>query len=120
MIRQIKKGITYAESKDADARVTATVASMLNEVSERGDAAVRELSKRLDKWSPESFRLSAARIKEIVAGLPGQVIEDIKFAQMQIRNHDKFLIANFGDHLFTTANNCAKGFSEAASAGFVD
>jgi sulfopropanediol 3-dehydrogenase len=86
MIRQIKKGITYAESKEADAKVRATVESMLSEVSERGDAAVRELSARLDKWSPESFRLSQEQIKDIVAGLPEQVIEDIKFAQTQIRN----------------------------------
>lgn len=86
MIRQIKKGITYAESKEADAKVRATVESMLTEVSERGDAAVRELSARLDKWSPESFRLSPAQIKNSIAGLPPQVIEDITFAQAQIRN----------------------------------
>src|SRR3954467_42501 len=86
MMRQIKKGITYAESKEADARVRATVESMLNDVSERGDAAVRELSARLDKWSPQSFRLSVEQIQEIVTGLPQQVIDDIKFAQTQIRN----------------------------------
>lgn len=86
MVRQIKKGITYAESKDADAKVRATVEGMLNDVSERGDAAVRDLSARLDKWSPDRFRLSAEQIKEIVAGLPEQVINDIKFAQAQIRN----------------------------------
>src|SRR3954463_12719203 len=86
MIRQIKKGITYAESKDADAKVRATVESMLNEVSERGNAAIRELSARLDKWSPESFKLSQEQIQYIVAGLSQQVIDDIKFAQTQIRN----------------------------------
>ena len=86
MIRQIKKGITYAESKEADLKVRAIVENMLNDVTERGDAAVRELSARLDKWSPESFRLSPAQIKDIVAGLPQQVIDDIKFAQTQIRN----------------------------------
>ncbi len=67
MIRQIKKGITYAESKEADAKVRATVESMLNDVSEKGDAAVRELSARLDKWSPESFKLSQEQIQDIVA-----------------------------------------------------
>lgn len=86
MIRQIKKGITYAESKDADLKVRATVEAMLTDVGERGDIAVRELSARLDKWSPESFRLSQEQIKNIIAGLPQQVIEDIKFAQTQIRN----------------------------------
>jgi len=86
MIRQIKRGITYAESKEADARVRATVENMLNDVSEKGDAAVRELSARLDKWSPESFKLSQEQIQDIVEGLPQQVISDIKFAQTQIRN----------------------------------
>lgn len=82
----VKKGITYAESKDADAKVRATVEGMLNDITERGDAAVRELSARLDKWLPESFRLSDEQIENIVADLPQQVIDDIKFAQTQIRN----------------------------------
>ena len=82
----IKKGITYAESKDADAKVRAIVEGMLNDITERGDAAVRELSARLDKWSPESFKLSDEQIENIVADLPQQVIDDIKFAQTQIRN----------------------------------
>jgi sulfopropanediol 3-dehydrogenase len=86
MIRIIKKGITYAESRDADAKVRATVEGMLNDVTERGDAAVRELSARLDKWSPKSFRLSEEEIENIIADLPQQVIDDIRFAQIQIRN----------------------------------
>ena len=86
MLRQIKKGITYAESKEADLKVRATVESMLNDVGERGDAAVRELSAKLDKWSPASFRLSDEQIENIVSDLPQQVIDDIKFAQTQIRN----------------------------------
>ena len=86
MLRQIKKGITYAESKEADLKVRATVESMLNDVGERGDAAVRELSAKLDKWSPASFSLSDEQIENIVSDLPQQVIDDIKFAQTQIRN----------------------------------
>lgn len=86
MKRIIKKGITYAESKDADLKVRAIVEGMLNDIGEKGDAAVRELSARLDKWSPANFRLSEEEIKNIIAGLPQQVIDDIKFAQTQIRN----------------------------------
>ncbi|RDB05792.1 histidinol dehydrogenase [Runella aurantiaca] len=86
MIQQIKKGITYAESKDADLKVRALVENMLENVAANGDKAVREYSEKLDKWSPESFRLSAVQIRQIMAGLPEQVIEDIKFAQTQIRN----------------------------------
>lgn len=86
MIQQIKKGITYAESKEADLKVRALVESMLENVTANGDKAVREYSEKLDKWSPESFRLSSVQIRQIIAGLPNQVIDDIKFAQTQIRN----------------------------------
>ena len=86
MVKLIKKGITYAESTDADAKVRATVEAMLADVAKRGDIAVRELSQRLDDWSPESFRLSADQIQDIIAMLPQQVIDDIHFAQTQIRN----------------------------------
>ncbi|MES2796461.1 MAG: histidinol dehydrogenase [Bacteroidota bacterium] len=86
MVTQIKKGITYAESKEADLKVRALVEEMIEKVSQVGDAAVREFSAKLDKWSPASFRLSESEIKEIIAGLPQQVIDDIIFAQTQIRN----------------------------------
>lgn len=86
MIQQIKRGITYAESKEADLKVRALVENMLEKVTQEGDAAVREFSANLDKWSPASFRLSESEIKEIIAGLPQQVIDDITFAQTQIRN----------------------------------
>jgi sulfopropanediol 3-dehydrogenase len=86
MIQQIKKGITYAESKEADLEVRALVENMLEKISQEGDAAVREFSTNLDKWSPESFRVTASQAQEIIANLPEQVINDIKFAQTQIRN----------------------------------
>lgn len=86
MIQQIKKGITYAESKEADLKVRALVENMLEKVTQEGDTAVREFSANLDKWSPANFRLSDSEIKEIIAGLPQQVIDDITFAQTQIRN----------------------------------
>ncbi len=86
MKKIIKKGITYAESKEADLKVRAIVEDMLNDISEKGDAAVRELSARLDKWSPEIFKLSEEQVKTIIMGLPKQVLDDIRFAQTQIRN----------------------------------
>ena len=86
MISQIKKGITYAESKEADLKVRALVEEMLDNVTQNGDVAVREYSAKLDKWSPENFRVSSEEAEAIIASLPQQVIEDIKFAQTQIRN----------------------------------
>lgn len=86
MITKIKKGITYAESKEADLKVKALVEEMLENVTQTGDKAVREYSAKLDKWSPESFRVTDEKAQEIIANLPKQVIDDIKFAQTQIRN----------------------------------
>src|SRR5207253_4637624 len=50
------------------------------------DAAVRELSERFDKWSPASFRLSDDEIRALVAKVAPTVLDDIRFAQAQIRN----------------------------------
>jgi sulfopropanediol 3-dehydrogenase len=86
MITQIKKGITYAESKEADLKVRILVEEMLENVAQNGDSAVREYSAKLDKWSPESFRVTSEEAEAIIASLPQQVIDDIKFAQTQIRN----------------------------------
>lgn len=86
MITQIKKGITNSESAEADAKLRSLVEEMMANISQNGDNAVRDYSKKLDKWSPKSFKLSNQEIKEIIAGLPQQVIKDIQFAQKQIRN----------------------------------
>ena len=85
MIRVLKQGATEAEKKAADREVRRSVEAILDDISERGDAAVRELSARFDKWQPESFRLRPDEIASLMNGLPGQVIDDIKFAQTQIR-----------------------------------
>jgi sulfopropanediol 3-dehydrogenase len=61
------------------------VEAILDDVSERGDVAVRELSAKFDKYEPVRFRLSDGEIKTLIDSLPAQVIEDIKFAQTQIR-----------------------------------
>jgi len=54
-------------------------------VRTRGDAAVREHSARLDSWEPESFRLGAEAIERLVAEVEAQTLEDIRFAQRQVR-----------------------------------
>ncbi|MGD8473828.1 MAG: histidinol dehydrogenase [Anaerolineae bacterium] len=86
MARYLKTGSKQAESKAADARVRATVEKILDDVRQRGDTAVRELSERFDSWSPPSFRLSQAEIDGCIDSLPQQTIKDIEFAQTQVRN----------------------------------
>ena len=59
MARYLKRGMDAGAIKAADAKVRQTVESILAQVEERKDAAIRELSEKFDKWSPASFKLSA-------------------------------------------------------------
>ena len=85
MIRHLKRGASEEEMFAADRKVRQTVEAILDDVVQRGDAAVRELSAKFDKWEPKDFRLSPAEIDALIDSLPAQVIDDIKFAQTQIR-----------------------------------
>ncbi|MEO9189411.1 MAG: histidinol dehydrogenase [Acetobacteraceae bacterium] len=85
MIRILKGGASAEATTEADRRVRETVEAILAEVGARGEAAVRDLSARFDKWAPASFRLSRAEIEALIASLPVQVVEDIRFAQTQVR-----------------------------------
>ncbi|MEO1287914.1 MAG: histidinol dehydrogenase [Chloroflexota bacterium] len=84
-VSYLKRGKSVDELAQADAKVQETVKTILADIRQRKDEAVRELSEKFDKWSPESFKLSDEQIQEIVSSLPEQVIDDIKFAQMQVR-----------------------------------
>ncbi len=85
MIRVLKTGRS-AEAKATDAAaVRATVEAILTDVETRGDAALRDLSQKFDGWSPESFRLSQAEIDACIAEVAPRDLEDIRFAQAQIR-----------------------------------
>jgi len=86
MATYLKRRIGAAETDAADAAVRATVEGIIAEIKARGDDAVRELSQKFDKWSPPSFRLSRDEIDRIVASVPRETIDDIKFAQAQVRN----------------------------------
>ncbi|MCY0967284.1 histidinol dehydrogenase [Parathalassolituus penaei] len=85
MIQYIKKGAAAETKAEMNTQVRGIVEGILADIEARGDAAVREYSEKFDKWSPESFRLSASQIQEAIAQVPASTIEDIKFAQAQIR-----------------------------------
>jgi sulfopropanediol 3-dehydrogenase len=67
------------------ASVAGVVAEIVAAVRERGDAALREYSRRFDAWDPESFRLTRAEIDDLVRGVPADVVRDIEFCQEQVR-----------------------------------
>jgi sulfopropanediol 3-dehydrogenase len=86
MIRHLKSGQSAEAKAESSAQVRSTVEAILADIAARGEAAVREYSEKFDKWSPPSFKLSEGEIAECVRALPSGVIDDIKFAQTQIRN----------------------------------
>src|SRR5579871_2898676 len=85
MARYVKQAIAESEVQAALAQVRATVEEILAAVRAGGDGAVREISLRLDRWAPHSFRLSPSEISSICSSLPPGVIDDIRFAQEQVR-----------------------------------
>lgn len=97
MVKVIKSGKSQEEVSANDLKVSQIVSEALHDVEARGDQAVRELSEKFDKWSPESFRLSSKQIEEMVAQVPSEVIEDIKFAQKNIREFAEAQLASLQD-----------------------
>ena len=85
MIRHLKKGQDAATLAAADHQVRSTVETILLDIERRGDQAVREYSKRFDQWDPADFLLSPDQIQTAIARLSARELEDIRFAQAQIR-----------------------------------
>ena len=86
MVKFLKQGISAADDAAEQSKVRTTVESIIADVEKRGDAAVREYSERFDKWSPPSFRLTEADIDAAIKSMPPRDVDDIRFAQTQIRN----------------------------------
>ena len=86
MATHIKRGKDADAKADEDLKVRRAVEDIIADVRARGDAAVRDLSVKFDDWSPDSFRLHQDEIDALIASLPPRTVDDIKFAQAQIRN----------------------------------
>jgi sulfopropanediol 3-dehydrogenase len=88
------KRAAAAGSRPAELRkVRDTVEGILESIEARGDDAVRELSARFDNWSPDEFRLSQKDIDACFDQLTKDELEDIDFAQTQVRNFAKAQLA---------------------------
>ncbi|WZO97692.1 histidinol dehydrogenase [Isosphaeraceae bacterium EP7] len=82
----LKRGTDQAEVAEADAKVRETVERILADIARRGDDAVRELSVQYDRWDRADYRLTPSEIQGCLAELSRRDIEDIRFAQEQVRN----------------------------------
>jgi len=86
MVRHLKTAPATKGKRQASAEVRKTVEKIIGDVEERGEVAVRELSARFDGWSPAHFRLAPDEIDAAMRSISPRTLDDIAFAQKQIRN----------------------------------
>ncbi|MBM3528349.1 MAG: histidinol dehydrogenase [Alphaproteobacteria bacterium] len=86
MARFLKRGMDAGAIKAADAKVRETVEGILAQVEDKKDVAIRELSQKFDNWSPKDFRLTPAEIEKAISQVAKRDLDDIRFAQAQVRN----------------------------------
>jgi len=84
-ITHLKRGKPADERSEDDVKVRTIVEGILDDIEKRGDTAVRELSEKFDKYSPPSFKLSGGDIEGLMSRVSDRDMEDIKFAQEQVR-----------------------------------
>lgn len=84
-IHHLKSGKPAEARAEDDAKVRASVEGILADIEIRGDAAVRDLAQKFDGYSAPSFRLTASEIEAAMQKVSTRDMEDIRFAQTQIR-----------------------------------
>ena len=77
---------TRARSRPPTPRCARRSKASSREVEDKKDAAIRELSKKFDNWEPKDFRLTPAEIEKAISQVAKRDLDDIKFAQAQVRN----------------------------------
>jgi len=90
MAYKLKSRIDASQQNERDEQVTNTVLSILEDVANRGDEAVRELSTRFDSYSPKGFRLTEEKIQAAVDSLAERDRADMLFARDQV---ERFALA---------------------------
>src|SRR6478672_6538596 len=86
MARHLKTGRTLEQTTTEAKKVRDIVTGILEDIERRGEAALREISEKFDKWNPPAFRLSEQEIGECLSQLSRRNVNDIQFAQAQVRN----------------------------------
>ncbi len=75
MVKYLKTGKSGEEVATQDAKIRKTVEEILDNITKRGDAALREYSQKFDDWNPESFRLTDEEIQSCYGAVSEQVTE---------------------------------------------
>jgi sulfopropanediol 3-dehydrogenase len=73
--------------EEAGQRAVGTIMeSLLEDISRRGGAAVKERAVRFDHWDRADYRLTDAEIRDRLSQLSSRELDDIRLAQEQVRN----------------------------------
>jgi sulfopropanediol 3-dehydrogenase len=94
---EVLKDATAKSAHGADLELAERVRALIADIESRGEVAVREMSVTFDNWEPEQFRLSDEEIETVVAGVDPATVEDIRFAQTQIRTFAKAQLESLSD-----------------------
>ncbi len=86
MIRQLKQAKPQTERAEDDAKVRGIVEGLLDDIRSRGDAALRDMSVKFDNWDRTDYRLTDQEIRDCLSELSARDLDDIRFAQDQVRN----------------------------------
>ncbi|MCB5177436.1 histidinol dehydrogenase [Microvirga lenta] len=97
MARWLKRGRDAEAIAEDDAKIRATVEGILDDIARRGDAAVRELSAKFDRWDRSDYRLTDQEIRDCLSELSQRNLDDIRFAQEQVRNFAEHQRASMKD-----------------------
>lgn len=84
-ITYLKTGKPESERQEDDAKVRGIVETTLKDIEVRGDTAIRELSSKFDNYNPPSFLLTQSEIDAAMSKVSQRDMDDIKYAQVQIR-----------------------------------
>ena len=97
MSRQLKQTASTAALRQERSDVAEVVTTVIEDVRQRGDEAVRHYSEKFDRWSPESFRLSPEEIDRILSTVPDEVLDDLRTVQANVRNFAQHQLASMRD-----------------------
>ena len=89
MIKYLKESKPELEKNEDDRKVRNSVEDILSTIKKDGDRAIRIYSEKFDNYSPEVFKLSDKEIHECLTKVPDKDLNDIKFAQEQIKKFAK-------------------------------
>ena len=95
--KKLKSASKSLSKSDSDAKVRELVEHVIDRIREDGDAAVLGFSEEFDDWSPKSFRLGTSEIEQLISQVPDQAIQDIRFAQEQVRRFAEMQLSSLSE-----------------------